>query len=344
MTGSRDDGAVDDTRRYLLQTVGGALTAGLAGCTGGNNGGSERTATETEALTPRPTPTATPTPEAEHADITEMAHNWAQQVPTEGTGNALGFDTYSPQQLNEKYDQVRPVLQTGPVFEMLPYSREEPPESFRQTFSRGDPNHRRTLRVDQLPSGVSEEDVAQGLEDSGYKHEGPVNGFDVYFNPIKGSVHALGENRHAFTFDYAGLETTTETLKSTLEDTLESYGTDVFTEDMKAAQDALDMQDSFGMFVDQDFDYITGFDDKYGPSLGASTLDVDRGALQSAWVFDNAGDAAFAQAYLEDGNIGGGYQTVNQESDSRVLTAIGKDNQAIQDMKDGEAVIGMPQI
>ncbi|WP_157573578.1 hypothetical protein [Haloplanus natans] len=329
-------------RRQVLKGLSGVICiTGLAGCTGGNNGGSERTATETEALTPRSTPTATPTPEAEHADITEMAHNWVQEQPTQGQGNGIIFDTYSPQQLKEKYGALRVTGPSNQVFDRVPYSREEVPESFRQTFFSGD---RRTLRVDQLPGGVSEEDVAQGLEESGYRQEGSVNGFDVYFNPIKGSVHALGENRHAFTFDYAGLETTTEVLRNTLEDTLESYGTDIFTEDMQAAQQALDVQDSFGMSVDPDFDYITGFDDKYGPSLGASTLDVERGALQSAWVFDNAGDAAFAQAYLEDGNIGGGYQTVNRDDGSRVVTAIGKDDAAVKDIKDGEAVTGMPKI
>lgn len=83
-------------RRSILAACGTALTAGLAGCSGGGTGGSggedeatdEPTATETPTATPTETPTATPTATPEPSVITESLG----QAFTVGEGErSVGF-------------------------------------------------------------------------------------------------------------------------------------------------------------------------------------------------------------------------------------------------------------
>jgi len=74
-------------RRTLLRWTGGMVVAGLAGCTGGGDGGDARTPsptpTNTETPTPSPTPSPTPMPtETESPTPTDEPTPTASPTPT----------------------------------------------------------------------------------------------------------------------------------------------------------------------------------------------------------------------------------------------------------------------
>jgi hypothetical protein len=304
---------VDDTRRYLIQALGSAGVAGLAGCMGGDgNSDSEGNGTPTDSSTPQPT-TAEPDyalPESEHADPAQMVRRWANTP-----GDSFIVSAYSPSKLSDEYGTT--LMEESlreEEYDIFEFDPGHIPESFVQT--KVDP-WESTLKVDQLPNGVNESDVANQLREAGFTKDGEKGDFEIYSrNNTSTTFRAVGQDRHLMVSGSSASED--DQRRNYMNRALQQRNQNTFelTNTYNGLLDVLDIKDSITIF-DPETRTIAGMEGSLETS--ASTVDFESGGQNEAFAFENSGRAETAYHVLKDEVDEHGFNSIDYQ-DNFVLT------------------------
>lgn len=319
MVSGQDNG---HTRRYLLQTGAAALATGLAGCSGGNNSdGSDETDEENSSdvdTTPEETTEPEPDyslPESEHANPVDMATEW--MIFPDDQGDELQAVALSPSALDENYDtSFAEDIGADEKYEVFEFNHTDIPETYVQHAD--DPWDSR-FKVDQLPSNVSEEDVVQQLEDSGYTMQHRRGDFEVYAG--EDGFHAVGNDRHIVVLQSSTASTSKQ--RDLMFRVLEESNDNRYEipETMQNGLDKIDVQDSLTMFKAPHLAYMTSTGTtSHQPEIALSSVDFEEGKKYGAWPFQDEQSAESAVSLLNaEENLRYGFSDV--ELDGRTVTA-----------------------
>lgn len=302
------------TRRYMLQTLGATGAAAVAGCMGG--GGDEPDSEETpvdeeEDSTPVQT-TEEPDyelPESEHVDTADFFKEWMLLPP----GDEFAAASYSPSKLNEQYDTtLLSVIGQEHNYDIFDFSEADIPEAFVEE-DQGD--YKPTLKVDQLPGGVSEEDVIQQLQDAGYSKDRQIGGFEVYTG--EGEPRAVGKGRHIL--GWVSGSAPNQAIHNYMNSVLEQETEDQLKPgpETKAVVDALNIQDS--LTIQKGIGTSMPINRNYQPELGATSVNFEEGTKYGAWVFEDEETAETAYSMLEPDDSFSNFENI--ERNGRFITA-----------------------
>jgi len=321
-------------RRHLLQSLGATSLTVVAGCLGGDDTesgpepepeeGTQEQDSEQENSEDEQEPEDYDTPESEHIDTEALVENWGT---TYSGHKRAAVDSFGPCQVSEEYDTtwIEEWVEEG-RYGSLPFSHEDVPETVKQETPHQFASN--FVKVDQLPSGASAEDVESALQEDGYEMQGEIGDFSIYATVDEKEARAVGNGKHiiAFNVEGEGVGPSSNVHQEYLSDLLDSHasnGSDL-DEDVQDLLDAVDVRDSFTAYKDQDFytDFISGISGNQ-PVAGAVTVDVENGAKYAAWKFES--EEAAQQAYEiksgRNGDLSNGFTQVDQEG--QYLTAAG---------------------
>ncbi len=298
-----DQGGDGYTRRYLLQTLGAGAAAGLAGCSGGGNNGSEPASTPEPENDTETTSTPTPDPEVEHVDL----DSWNNYIldASENPGQYV-VGSWSPQQIDEAVGTVPlAVSYVDNPHQALNFEPDEVPETFVQAYSGTD--NWTTAKIDQLPGGVEAEDVKQSLTDNSYTKASEESGFDIYTGDGN-IVHAVAEDRHALGADiFEGEAPSSDFNQRYLEAVLSHQGGEPESEVIEL-QNALGPRDTFSVASKESFAMLEGtstdvvshphFGEEYQPEFVATSLDAEDAKKHVAYLFEDQDTANTVAATL----------------------------------------------
>lgn len=284
---------VDDTRRYILQTVGGALTAGLAGCSGGGNSDSNGNNTPTETSTQVQT-TSEPDyalPESEHANPAQMIRRWTN-VP----GDELDVSAYSPSKLSDNYDTtLMKARSSEQIYDMFDFDSGDIPEAFVQDK---EVPWRSALKVDQLPNNVTESKVIDQLREAGFTKDREQGDFEVYSrNNTSTTFRAVGDDRHVVVW---GPTAEDDDRNNYLNRALQQRNEDTYElrEVEQGLLEVLDLQDSVTIWQPEATPLAGNMEGSL--RIGADTVDFESGSRRQAFAFENEGRAETAYHVLKD--------------------------------------------
>jgi hypothetical protein len=324
MASGQDNG---HTRRYLLQTGAAALATGLAGCAGGNGSDSSDDSDEENNSDVDTTPeeTAEPEPdyslpESEHANPVDMATEW--MIFPDDQGDDLEAVALSPSKLTENYDaSFSEDIGADEKYEVFEFNHTDIPETYVQKAI--EPWGSK-FKVDQLPNNVSEEDVVQQLEDSGYTMQHRRGDFEVYAG--EDGFHAVGNDRHIVVLEGANVSTSQQRdlMFRVIEETNENRYQ--VPEIMKNGLDSLDVQDSLSLFKGPNVAYMpsTG-SNSIQPEMAISSVDFEEGEKYGSWPFQDRDIADTAVATLEGDDLRDNFSNVEQV-DNTVIASEGDYN------------------
>lgn len=318
-------------RRHLLQSLGITGMTAVAGCLGGDDSEPDPEPdtqdqdqdSETDTQDQEQEPENYDTPESEHIDTETLIENW-------GTTYSLHerdmIDSFSPSQVNEKYDTTWTDgnYATG-RYDVFSFSHEDIPETVIQETP--DSGNHNILKVDQIPSGASKEDMESALEESGYTKDSELGEFSIYTTVDEKEARAVGGGKHIIAFHNSSSPgPATNVHMDYLNQALEDHRADGTSlhEDVQDLMNTLDVRNSFTALRSEHLwtDFVSGFHGDQ-PSAGAVTVDFDDETKYAAWKF---GDEETAQQAYEsitgsNGEISNGFTQVDQEG--QYLTAAG---------------------
>jgi hypothetical protein len=309
------------TRRYLLQTGAAALATGLAGCAGGNGSDSSDEPDEENNSDVDTTPeeTADPEPdyslpESEHASPVDMATEW--MIFPDEQGDYLQAVAYNPSKVSEIHDTtLADDIGADERYEAFEFNHTDIPESYIQHAN--DPWLSR-FKVDQLPNNVSEEDIVQQLEDSGYTMQHERGDFEVYAG--EDGFHAVGDDRHVVVLggDTASTSQERDLMFRVLEETNDNRYE--LPEVTQRGLEELDVQDSLSIMKRPGYALMPSTGTRsYQPEIGMSSVDFDEGQKNGAWSFSEGKAAENALTLLENNDVRHGYSDL--ELNNKVVTA-----------------------
>ncbi|AOV95400.1 hypothetical protein AQV86_05800 [Nanohaloarchaea archaeon SG9] len=322
----------DVPRRYVLQTLGALGTGGLAGCLGGDSSDSSEDpedGTETDS-TPEDTSTPEPDyslPESEHVNPVDMATEW--MIFPDDQGDDLEAVAMSPSKLSENYDaSFSEDIGADDEYGMFEFSHFDIPETYVQKAMEP---WESLYKVDQLPGNVSEEDVAQQLEDAGYSKQHERGDFEVYRG--EGGFHAVGNDRHVVVLegDIASISQQRDLMFRVLEETNENRYQ--ISELISQGFEALNVGDSLTVQKGPGGVYMPSTDtSNHQPQLGISSVDFSEGEKFGAWPFEDRQTADNALTLLENKDVRYGYDQL--ELQGNTVTASGG-NYEFNEMNNG---------
>lgn len=323
-----DQGGDGYTRRYLLQTLGAGAAAGLAGCSGGGNNGSEPASTPQPENDTETTSTPTPDPEVEHVDL----DSWNNYIldASENPGQYV-VGSWSPQQIDEAVGTVPlAVSYVDNPHQALNFEPGEVPETFVQLYDGTDKIT--TAKVNQLPGGIEAEDVKQSLTDNGYTKASEESGFDIYTGDGN-IVHAVAEDRHAMAAHIFNAGEDTSEFNQTYLESVLSHREGEPAQEIQELQEALGPKDTFGVVGSESYESVTlspfvishsDFPQEYQPEYAATSVDVGDDTKHGAYIFDDESTAAASAGGLQQmgEEYHNGWRNVTQEG--RIIKAEGE--------------------
>lgn len=320
----------------MLRGLGTAGIAGLAGCAGDDNSSdSEETGTVEDDSTPVQTTEADPyeLPESEHVEPGDFVTGWMLLPP----GDDLSAMAYSPSQASERYGTTYAEVQNVDyLYDIFEFHDSDVPETFVQEKNN---QWQAEMKVDQLPNGVSEEDIAQQLQAGGYNKDTDIGDFDVYRGG-EGGPRAVGQGMHILSHpintgdDDSAMQFMDNFLSQRVEDKL-SPG-----EETMGVMNALNIQDSITLRKNERNNLVTGVDDPRQPEIGAASVNMEAGEKYGAWLFEDEQTAGTVHAMKKDEDLLGYFEEIRQEG--RIITARGSYNG--EGLGDQEAQVSVPII
>lgn len=309
------------TRRYMLQALGATGTGVLAGCMGGDDGSSSDGGTPTEEnnTTPVQTTESNPyeLPESEHIEPDDFMLGWMLLPP----GDTLAAATYSPSQASEQYGTTyAEVFGLDGLYDAFDFHENDVPETFLQEK---DNQWHSVMKVDQLPKNVTEEDIVQQLQDAGYHKEKEMGDFEVYRGGNEGP-RAVGQDMHIASHpvgtgdDDSAMTYMDYFLSQRVEDDLQPGN------DTTAVIDALNVQDSITLRVDDVSHMVQGIQGSRQPEIGATSVNMETGDKYGAWVFEDEQTADIVHEIKKDEDLMAYFEEISQEG--RVITGQGSYN------------------
>jgi hypothetical protein len=260
-----------------------------------------------------------------------MATNW--MILGDDHGQELQAIAYSPSKLAENYDKafVEDLTDGVKSYSPFEFSHEDIPESFVQKAVTPWDSH---YKVDQLPNNVTEDDVTEQLQDSGFEKIDDSGGFEVYSG---GSTpHAVGEDRHVVILGALGSSTSEqEGLMSRVIKEANQNAYEV-PDPIQDGLEALEIEDSLTIE-----NAITGLgytpsteSGSLQPEYGIASVDLEAGSKNGAWPFQDESGAENAESVLSrgEGELRDGYTNIGRQG--RVVTASGA-SYDIEEMNDG---------
>jgi hypothetical protein len=308
------------TRRYVLQTLG-ALggTAGVAGCLGGYGGsdpeGSDTPDDTVDESTPEPTEAEGDgqdysLPESAHRTPGQMASDWGT-VFRHDEGEFV--DAYSPSQTVESGREPWTRSWAGgeeyyPMFDWEPMHVPE-------TIVQWTPDV--PIKVDQLPGGVTHEEVKSDLQEAGYEQAGTQGNYDIMVNRDEGRARAVGDGYHVLSIGRYS-EADLDRKRMDVENVVEAYnsGENKLQSDMQDMKERLDLEDTFAASVSDEGGYVTGMGSSELEAIGgAITINLDQGTKRGIWKFEDEGKAGTVQAVKtnDDHSLSRGFESLQQE-------------------------------
>lgn len=313
------------TRRYLLQTGAAALATGLAGCAGGNGSDGSDDSDEEDSSdvdsTPEQTTDSEPDyslPESEHANPVDMATEW--MIFPDDQGDDLEAVALSPSAMDENYDaSFSEDIGADEKYEVFEFNHTDIPETYVQKAI--EPWESK-FKVDQLPNNVSEEDVVQQLEDSGYSMRHQRGDFEIYAG--EDGFHAVGNDRHIVVLegDVASTSQQRDLMFRVIEETNEN--TYELPETMENGLNAINEQDSLSISMMPNIAYMISTGTRSNqPPLAITSVNFDDGEKYGAWPFEDAQKAENALRLLEgsEEELNDGFENTSREG--KTVTASG---------------------
>jgi len=251
-----------------------------------------------------------------------MATEW--MIFPDDQGDDLEAVALSPSALSEHYhESFAEDIGADDEYGLFEFSHADIPETYVQNAS--DPWDSR-FKVDQLPGNVSEDDVAQQLEDAGYSKQHERGELEVYRG--EDGFHAVGDNRHVVVLGSQNASTSQQ--RDLMFRVLEETNDDRYElpEFMQDGLDSISVQDSLSLHMNPVIGYMHSVDsDEYQPKMGISSVDFESGEKYGAWPFENAQTAENAMTILQahDGEYNDGFE--EPRLDGTVITASGADYQ-----------------
>jgi hypothetical protein len=330
---SSESGQDGVSRRDVLKAGGAGLSTLVAGCLGGgdeggssgdsdNSGSSVAQAAEDpagqdsneELDEDTPTPTPEPdydTPESRHMDTEELVRDWTTQFSED---ERIEIDSHSPTEVYDEHGNTW-VSHRGNVekYEFLPFGHDDIPETMLQEL--GKDHEFNVVKVDQLPSGASEENLEDALESEGYEKESEVDGFSLYVGDE--DARAVGEGMHLLSYNRVGrTDTSPQSHLDNLMTSIEGYRSEL-PEDVDDLLDEIEMRDKFTVIAQDDEKYfIQGADQ---PVAGAATANTGSGEKRVVLKFEGSNGAQEAYDALEGRN-----EIYELDQDGRYLSVDGE--------------------
>ena len=309
------------TRRYVLQTLGATGAGAIAGCLGGGSDDSEDTEKDTETdTTPEDTSTPEPDyslPESEHVNPVDMATEW--MIFPDDQGDYLQAVALSPSKLSENYDaSFSEDIGADDKYGMFEFSHSDIPETYVQKAMEP---WQSLYKVDQLPNSVSEEDVAQQLEEAGYSRQHERGEFEVYRGDD--GFHAVGNDRHIVVLegDIASISEQRDLMFRVLEETNENRYQ--IPQIMQNGLENINVQDSLTMLKRGDMAYMPSTEtNSHQPEMAMSSVNFENGTKYGSWPFESSQSAENALTLLQaQDSLRDNYSNV--ELNDRTVTASG---------------------
>lgn len=326
------------SRRRVLQTLGATGAAAVAGCMGGGSDepDSEETPTEDEQNNAPSQTSEEPNyglPDSEHIEPDEFVTGWMLLPP----GEDLSAMAYSPSQTSEQHGTTYAETQNVDyLYDMFEFHDSDIPETFVQEKNN---QWQSEMKVDQLPNNVSEEDVAQQLQDAGYHKDTEIGDFDVYRGG-EGGPRAVGQGKHILSHpinigdDESAMQYMDNFLSQRVEDELRPG------DETMGVINALNVKDSITLRKNEHNNLVTGVNDSRQPVMGAASVDMEAGEKYGAWIFEDEQTAGTVHAMKKDEDLLGYFEEISQES--RIITARGTYNG--EGLGDQEAQVSVPVI
>jgi hypothetical protein len=186
------------------------------------------------------------------------------------------------------------------------------PETFiEENPGKGSP----TVKIDQLPNTVSEDDIVQQLLDQGYRTSREIGDYTLYTHRADKCPHAVGNGRHIVGWAYS---VPLERANDVIVDVLEQEAKDELTPGVETREviEVLDVHDSLTMIKD---DTYMPIDQDYQPEIGASSVNFEEQSRYGAWAFEDEMTADTAFSLLQNEDLWGEYD--NMERTGRFITA-----------------------
>lgn len=317
---SRNDEPV--TRRNALGLLAGTGAIGLAGCMGGSSdGGQSDTAEQTRTSEPTATPTEEPEQTFERADLDSkrFLSRWIHS-----TDDILLAASFRPSRLVAEYGESVTQYSYGDPYGPLQFGPEDIPESFVQ--SQKNPAYS-TVKVDQLPSEVSYEQVIDTLRDQDFGVDKQVGDYHIYRTPSANKVYALAPGRMATGLNFAVEdETMNDQHVNHVTRAIEEHDSEaVVTDDIRRVIDSLEGDDFVELWggTGSGSQMIGQLDDQYQPEAGGVGVDLDNGIKYGAWAFKDENLADWVYADLQEGGTRSEYGWERIDKDGQVITAQG---------------------
>jgi hypothetical protein len=272
-----------------------------------------------------------------------MATNW--MILGDNHGEELQAVAYSPSKLADNFDRAfiddlgRRGLENYSPFE---FSHSDIPESFvQEALTPWESEY----KIDQLPNNISEEDVAEQLQDAGYDKVGEKGDFAIYSDGSQ--PHAIGGDRHIMIFPGGGVS---GSKAERLMDRLIKEGNQDAYEVPEAIRDGLDALDVGDSLTIENTLEFAGYTQSTGseslqPEYGLGSVDFETKIKTGAWPFQSESQAERAASILsrKEGELMDGYQDVGRQG--RVVTASGGNYELGDEMNDGRNTrFSMPRI
>jgi hypothetical protein len=248
-------------------------------------------------------------------------------------GDELEAVAYSPSKLAENYDRafVADITDGIQSYSPFEFSHEDIPESFVQKAATPWKSH---YKVDQLPNNISEEDIVDQLQGSGFEKIDEKGGFEVYSDGK--TPHAVGQDRHVVVLP--GLTASGGEAERLMDRVVKEANQDAYEvpDIIQDGLDALDVRDS--LTIENSLDNIgyTPSSDNLSlqPEYGLSSVDLQEGSKTGAWPFQTENEAESAEKVLESREqLMNGYESVGRNG--RVV--LGSGNYDIEEMNEGKS-------
>jgi hypothetical protein len=171
------------------------------------------------------------------------------------------------------------------------------------------------IKVDQLPGGVTHEEVKSDLQEAGYEQAGTQGNYDIMVNRDEGRARAVGDGYHVLSINRQRQGGDLERKRMDVEYVVEAYNSDEsqLQSDMKDMRERLEIEDTFASSVSDEGGYIGG--STIDALAGAITVDLDEGTKRGIWKFESEGDAATVHSIQtsDDNDLSRGFESLNQE-------------------------------
>jgi hypothetical protein len=213
------------------------------------------------------------------------------------------------------------------------------PRHVPETIIQYTPEH--SIKVDQLPGGVTHEEVKSDLQDAGYERVGTVGSYEILVNREESKARAVGEGYHILSITHLSFGEDLERKRMDIEMVLDAYQSEEteLQTDMQDMKAKIDIKDTFsskwtghverGHVETEEIYFLDISDPKLQPNGGAITFDIEQKQKTSVWKFDNEGRASTTyEIYTSDGaEMAYGYDTIEQDGEYLIAEgSIDKDN------------------